>query len=362
MSTPSPPPFHRLYSSPNESSILPFDYFTKSNTSADLILVVEDVKFRCHRLLLSLISPVFTRMFDGQFKEHEEQEIILNGKKSSSILELLTYIYPQFYNSVNSTNIEDFLQLADEYMIDHIKQPCHEYLDKELKQYKYVIIPINKKIQQPTLSSKQFHASDSSLDTDRSHHSYDPRTRPISSSRISSSTGKPLSSKHLHPPKSDTPSKYFVTVNQTEIPKYLDSNSSPLTFTNDEIRLWLKRLQVLYTIDKCRYFEGIIEQILSLLQFIPSTIILQLFKITSLTDEQLLNDLLRARLFFLEGFDGTDVKCLIQLPDAYRTFIKMTTVQQNEDISPSNDQPLPDQEYNALLNITLIADEEQNIT
>jgi hypothetical protein len=138
----------RLSSSP----FSPYEYFIDStntiNIKSDVILKVGKEKFYCHRLLLSLISPVFARMFDGEFKEHNEQEINLEGKTSESILELLKFIYPQFNGQVTNDNIEDFLQLADEYMIDHLKQPCKDVLIKELQLYKYVLLPTQQKLEQ----------------------------------------------------------------------------------------------------------------------------------------------------------------------------------------------------------------------
>jgi hypothetical protein len=87
-------------------------------------------------------------MFDGQFKEHNEREIILEGKTSGSILELLKYIYPQFNGQITNDNIEDFIQLADEYMIEHLKQPCKDVLLKQLEVFKYVLLPTQQKLEQ----------------------------------------------------------------------------------------------------------------------------------------------------------------------------------------------------------------------
>ncbi len=146
-STTTPELFRLSSTSPS-----PFDYFTDSsntlNVKSDVILIVGKEKFYCHRLLLSLVSPVFSRMFDGEFKEHNANEIILKGKTSSSILELLKYIYPQFNGQITNDNIEDFLLLADEYMIEHLKQPCKDVLIKQLQAFKFVSLPTKKKLEQ----------------------------------------------------------------------------------------------------------------------------------------------------------------------------------------------------------------------
>jgi hypothetical protein len=144
----SPPELLRLSSiSPS-----PLEYFTDStntlNVKSDVILVVGKVKYYCHRLLLCLVSPVFTRMFDGEFKEHNAQEIVLEGKTSESILELLKYIYPQFHGQITNDNVEDFLLLADEYMIEHLKQPCKDVLIRQLQSFKFVSLPTQQKLEQ----------------------------------------------------------------------------------------------------------------------------------------------------------------------------------------------------------------------
>ena len=146
------------------ASASPIEYFTDPtnaiNNKSDVTLVVENKRFFCHRLLLSLISPVFTRMFDGEFLEHDAREIELDGKKADTILELLKYVYPQFDGCVNSKNVEDFLLLADEYMIDHLKEPCREVLLNELDIYQYVSLPMDHRLEKvndtPLLSCSSF--------------------------------------------------------------------------------------------------------------------------------------------------------------------------------------------------------------
>lgn len=136
----------------------PFDYFTDSSKiiKPDLILVVGKEKLYCHRLLLSLVSPVFSRMFESEFKEHDSQEILLEGKTSQSILELLKHIYPQFNGQITNDNVEDFLLLADEYMIDHLKQPCKDLLMRQLQCFKFVSLPTQHKLEQVNIGISDY--------------------------------------------------------------------------------------------------------------------------------------------------------------------------------------------------------------
>ena len=129
----------------------PLEFFTDSsgvfNLKSDLTLIVGTMKFYCHRSVLSLTSPVLTRMFDGEFQEHHAREVPLKGKTSESILELLTYIYPQFHREINDRNVENFISLADEYMIEFLKKPCQEFLAQQLESFKVVVLPTQQKFE-----------------------------------------------------------------------------------------------------------------------------------------------------------------------------------------------------------------------
>ena len=50
---------------------------------SDVVLVVEDQKFHVHRSFLAVWSPVFEKMFTTEFKEKNNDEIPLPGKKAS---------------------------------------------------------------------------------------------------------------------------------------------------------------------------------------------------------------------------------------------------------------------------------------
>ncbi|CAF0851387.1 unnamed protein product [Rotaria sp. Silwood1] len=328
------PELLRLSSTP----LSPLEYFTDSsntvNIKSDVVLIVGEKKFYCHRLLLTLVSPVFVRMFDGPFKEHNEQEIVLEGKSSESILDLLKYIYPQFNGQITNNNIEAFLQLADEYMIEHLKQPCKNFLLQQLESFKFVVLPTHKKLEQSSAKSKNFHASDSALNSPRSNednsseqgNSNYPRSPPRTGLRSRNLTTKPSSS-YLKPGNktgsSNNPSHYVHLLDKTQMPNFYDVHNTQVPFSNNELEIWLRRLRILYQIDKGRNYGEIIDYILSILQFIPATLILSHVHITNdtyTTDEIMLNDLARARMFALEEWaaDG-DPHRSVSLTESYRT-------------------------------------------
>ncbi|CAM4885352.1 unnamed protein product [Rotaria socialis] len=335
-STSSRPELLRLSSAP----LSPLEYFTDSsntiNIKSDVILVVGQVKFYCHRLLLTLVSPVFARMFEGAFKEHNEQEIVLEGKSTESILELLKYIYPQFNGHITNDNVDDFLQLADEYMIDHLKQPCKDFLLQQLESFKFVVLPTQKKLQESPAKSKSFHASDSALNSPRNNDDHSPgqgnaSSRPNSSHRGTPNTRYPSSkpsSTYLKPGdktgvSSNTPSRYIILLDKSQMPAFYDVHNTQVSFSNNELEIWLRRLRILYQIDRGRNYGEVIDYILSILQFIPTTLLASHVHMTMDTytaDEIMLNDLNRARLYALEEWaaDG-DSRRSVNLTESYRT-------------------------------------------
>ena len=107
------------------------------------------------------------------------------------------------------------------------------------------------------------------------------------------------------------------------MPTFYDSQHARLTFDTTEIELWLRRLRILYQIDKGRIYGGVIDSILGLLQFIPAALLVPVAHVTRetyLTDEIMLNDIARARMYLLEEWatDGDPFRS-VGLTDSYRT-------------------------------------------
>ncbi|PFX33782.1 Kelch-like protein 22 [Stylophora pistillata] len=112
--------------------------FSEPWRDVDVILVVEDEKFHVHRQILSLNLPVFRAMFKSEFKEASSIEIPLPGKKADGMLDFLMKIYgPQYTKKeveITMENVEQFLQLSDEYPVtEHIFKSCMKILEEEPK-------------------------------------------------------------------------------------------------------------------------------------------------------------------------------------------------------------------------------------
>ena len=84
--------------------------------NSDAIFFVKETNFHVHRQLLSLMSPVFKRMFSSDFREKGQQEIPLPGKKAKVFLSFLLIVYSR----------EDFDEVTSELLIRK-STPIHSF-------------------------------------------------------------------------------------------------------------------------------------------------------------------------------------------------------------------------------------------
>ena len=102
--------------------------FSQPWEQSDLVLLVEGKPLHVHRLILSMSSPVFSRMLRGDFKEKTARSIPLPGKKYDQVREMLLAIYPTALKSITEHNCDFLLILAHEYQMTHLIKKCESYL------------------------------------------------------------------------------------------------------------------------------------------------------------------------------------------------------------------------------------------
>ncbi|XP_066933719.1 uncharacterized protein [Clytia hemisphaerica] len=68
--------------------------FTQPWKNSDVVLVVEDKELHVHSITLSMVSPVFEAMFNGNFKEAQTKRVVLEGKPYDTFLYMLRMVYP----------------------------------------------------------------------------------------------------------------------------------------------------------------------------------------------------------------------------------------------------------------------------
>ena len=74
--------------------------FDEEWQKSDAVLIVEEKQLHVHSIILSLASPVFDKMFNGDFKEAQDKQVSLRGKSHQMVEHLLKLIYPNMAQTV----------------------------------------------------------------------------------------------------------------------------------------------------------------------------------------------------------------------------------------------------------------------
>ena len=70
--------------------------FTKPWNGADIVFVVDDKKVYANKIILSMSSPVFRAMFEGNFQEKGKGEISLPNKPFLPFVGLMEMLHPPY--------------------------------------------------------------------------------------------------------------------------------------------------------------------------------------------------------------------------------------------------------------------------
>ena len=204
------------------------------------------------------------------------------------------------------------------------------------------------------MRSKSFHGSESALNSsrvvdipvftpDHSHPSHgagtiNPRHQ---SKKLPPISFKPNEKANTNP---NTHLRYVLVLDKAYIPTFYDAYRHRTPFTSADVALWLRRLRILYCIEKIRDYDEVIDSILSILQFIPGADIFKLAHKTAEScqiDETMINDIARARMYMLEEWasDGNEYRS-VDLTDSYRATIMEASFDNTESSNVIGDKDI----------------------
>ena len=110
-------------------------YLCNSEEFADVVFLVEGRRIYAHKMILSLASDFYAAMFSTSngFKEMSSfcPEIEVPNCSYDAFLAIMAYIYSGNDPSLHSFAIEevvDILHMADQLLLDHLKQRCEQIL------------------------------------------------------------------------------------------------------------------------------------------------------------------------------------------------------------------------------------------
>ncbi|XP_060608295.1 speckle-type POZ protein B-like [Ruditapes philippinarum] len=104
--------------------------FKDSLGESDLTLKIEDKKIYVCKAVLCIASPVFKAMLKTEFREKDQTEIELPGKKYEDFVEFLCCVYPDKLKLITETNAYRVLPLVSEYQVRILEKRIHELLIK----------------------------------------------------------------------------------------------------------------------------------------------------------------------------------------------------------------------------------------
>ncbi|KAH3753587.1 BTB and MATH domain-containing protein 36-like [Dreissena polymorpha] len=117
-------------------SIKPADDFDNpfklADDTSDLRLIVEGRPLYVSKVVLTLISPVFKRLF--RQKENENMvELPLPGKECTDVIQFLSCVYPDRLAPLTDKNVEVVLLLAEEYEVHRLVEKCEDFMIKDIE-------------------------------------------------------------------------------------------------------------------------------------------------------------------------------------------------------------------------------------
>ncbi|KAH3851198.1 BTB and MATH domain-containing protein 38-like [Dreissena polymorpha] len=120
----------RVYK-PNEqtkSGAIDVSIFSEDSDLTDLTLIVEEIRIPVIKAVLSLSSPVFKKMFEGEWKEKNQSEVYLPEKKLVTFVPFLCCLYPNLKERITTENAAFILPLASEYQVVKLMEQCEDTL------------------------------------------------------------------------------------------------------------------------------------------------------------------------------------------------------------------------------------------
>merc|ERR1712146_587383 len=83
-----------------------------------------------HKVVLSLSSHVWKKMFSVDMEKRHQTEIVIDGKTPEEMKLILRYIYPPNHRfwDIDASNVVPLLSLAMEYDVPMLIERCENFL------------------------------------------------------------------------------------------------------------------------------------------------------------------------------------------------------------------------------------------
>ncbi|KAH7697697.1 BATH-38 protein, partial [Aphelenchoides avenae] len=93
----------------------------------DVVFVVNGEDIPAHKAYFSVVSPVFAKMFDGNFREASESRVPIEDAKPADFRAFIAATYPAKV-CLTEENVLAVLALADRYNVNSVFTLCTDFL------------------------------------------------------------------------------------------------------------------------------------------------------------------------------------------------------------------------------------------
>ncbi|ELT93994.1 hypothetical protein CAPTEDRAFT_63624, partial [Capitella teleta] len=102
-----------------------------SDEMVDVVLVFEETRVKCHRLVLAASCDYFRRMFQADMQERDAGEIPMKDVSSTTGLLLVEYLYSGNIQ-ISAENAQELLAVSDRLLLTKLKKCAEEFLCEQV--------------------------------------------------------------------------------------------------------------------------------------------------------------------------------------------------------------------------------------
>ncbi|XP_059151051.1 kelch-like protein 24 [Physella acuta] len=113
--------------------IVNIDQMRTDSSYSDIVIIIEDYRFPCHKVILAAGSPYFKSMFASGMEESRKKEIEIKQIDPSVFGLVILFIYTGNVEISSSTVQELFIQ-AQLFQINTLVELCVKYLEKSMSE------------------------------------------------------------------------------------------------------------------------------------------------------------------------------------------------------------------------------------
>lgn len=99
----------------------------KKSSFCDVKLIVENVEFPAHKMVLASASQFFNGLFNAEMKEKQQDTIVLKEVKALAMENLLEYIYTG-KTEINTRNAYELVKISNYFLVDGLKDEASSFI------------------------------------------------------------------------------------------------------------------------------------------------------------------------------------------------------------------------------------------